>query len=146
MYFVRLLAAETGAAVYELDISKNSGLTNETLPQTVQLLPPNSIVVLKHVDSFVTNRGMTGRVARGLTFSGLLNVLDGALGHSHGLLAVLTTNRYDRLLRDKVDAGAHASLLPFFSAKLHIVSLLFPFPLVCCSFLLACVRCLGACA
>ena len=31
------------------------------------------------------------------TFSGLLNVIDGALGHNKGLLMILTTNRYSRL-------------------------------------------------
>ena len=45
-------------------------------------------------------------VSKELTFSGLLNVLDGALGANKGLIMVLTTNRFERLKQDRQSADA----------------------------------------
>ena len=61
--------------------------------------------VLKNIDAFVGNRAMAG-VSKELTFSGLLNVLDGALGANKGLIMVLTTNRFQRLQHDRQSADA----------------------------------------
>eukprot|EP00656_Telonema_subtile_P026285 TRINITY_DN28258_c0_g1_i1.p1 TRINITY_DN28258_c0_g1~~TRINITY_DN28258_c0_g1_i1.p1 ORF type:complete len:417 (-),score=108.55 TRINITY_DN28258_c0_g1_i1:130-1380(-) len=104
-FFVRLLAGLMGAPVYILDIGSNSNLTNETLPAVIQQVGSNSVVLLKHIDKFVANRSMAG-VSKHLTFSGLLNVIDGALGHSKGLLMILTTNSFSRLCRDTKSADA----------------------------------------
>jgi len=104
-FFVRLLAGLVGAPLFVLDIGSNSSMTNETLPGVIQRVRSNSIVILKNIDSFVANRSMAG-VSKELTFSGLLNVIDGALGHSKGLLMIMTTNAFPRLCRDTKSADA----------------------------------------
>merc|ERR1712227_1010100 len=80
-------------------------MTNETLPDHIQAVGANAIVVLQNIDTFVCNRTMAG-VSKELTFSGLLNVLDGALGANKGLLMVLTTNRFRRLQHDRQSTDA----------------------------------------
>jgi len=68
-------------------------------------VPPKSIVILKNIDRFVANRSMAN-VNKDLTFSGLLNVIDGALAHNKGVLMILTTNRYQRLRQDEKSVDA----------------------------------------
>lgn len=104
-YFVRKLASAVGVPIYVLDIGKASTMTNESLPAHMHAVESNAIVMLKNIDAFVGNRAMAG-VSKELTFSGLLNVLDGALGANKGLLMVLTTNRFDRLRQDAQSADA----------------------------------------
>merc|ERR1711865_756936 len=104
-FFVRLLAGLVGAPLFVLDIGSNSSMTNETLPGVIQRVRSNSVVILKNIDRFVANRSMAG-VSKHLTFSGLLNVIDGALGHSKGLLMIMTTNSFPRLCRDTKSADA----------------------------------------
>ncbi len=104
-YFVRKLAAAAGVPIYVLDIGKTSTMTNESLPAHMHAVESNAIVVLKNIDAFVGNRAMAG-VSKELTFSGLLNVLDGALGANKGLIMILTTNRFDRLRQDTQSADA----------------------------------------
>ena len=41
-----------------------------------------------------------------MRYSGLLNVLDGALGNTSGAICCLTTNRYDALVSDRKSADA----------------------------------------
>lgn len=104
-YFVRKLAAAAGVPIYVLDIGKTSTMTNESLPAHMHAVESNAIVVLRNIDAFVGNRAMAG-VSKELTFSGLLNVLDGALGANKGLIMILTTNRFDRLRQDTQSADA----------------------------------------
>eukprot|EP01052_Picozoa_sp_SAG31_P054080 SAG31_NODE_14194_length_822_cov_0.922545_1_plen_161_part_01 len=77
----------------------------QQLADKVSAVASNSIVILKNIDAFVSNRAMAG-VSKDLSFSGLLNVIDGALGHNKGLLMILTTNRYARLCEDQKSADA----------------------------------------
>jgi len=96
-------------------------LTDEGLMKAVQDLPSNALVVLEDVDAiFDDTRG--NKAARGsgrggtnahhcVSFSGLLNALDGA-GSSKSTLFVLTTNHRERLdpalIRPgRVDVHAH---------------------------------------
>jgi SpoVK/Ycf46/Vps4 family AAA+-type ATPase len=104
-YFVRKMCASAGVPIYVLDIGKASTMTNESLPAHMHNVEANAVVVLKNIDVFVGNRQMA-RVSKELTFSGLLNVLDGALGANKGLIMVLTTNRLKRLTQDTQSADA----------------------------------------
>jgi len=104
-FFTRLIAGVIGVPIFVLDISISGFMTNENLPAFLQRVPPKSIVLLKNIDRFVANRSMAN-VNKDLTFSGLLNVIDGALAHNKGVLMILTTTRYKRLKQDKKSVDA----------------------------------------
>jgi len=76
-------------------------MTDESLQQSIQTVPNNCIVVLEDVDALFgsdrkTHSGDGGSNKAPLTFSGLLNALDGVV-NPDGTVFILTTNHIDRL-------------------------------------------------
>lgn len=71
-------------------------LTDDSLKSAIEEVPDNAIVVLEDIDAlFGKNREK--KVAQSpLTFSGLLNALDG-VGNGNGVVFILTTNFAERL-------------------------------------------------
>lgn len=73
-------------------------MTDDTLKTAVQRVPAKSIIVLEDVDSLFASDGR--HKAEGdksaLTFSGVLNALDG-VGGADGQIFILTTNHRERL-------------------------------------------------
>jgi chaperone BCS1 len=75
-------------------------MTDDSLRAAVTQLPEDAIVVLEDIDSlFTKDRGSSSASKSALTFSGLLNALDG-VGNPNGQIFVLTTN-----LRDQLDSA-----------------------------------------
>ena len=70
--------------------------TDHTLSEAVREAPPNSIMVLEDVDALFGRDREASNGKTPLTFSGLLNALDG-IGNPDGQVFVLTTNHRDRL-------------------------------------------------
>lgn len=85
------LATELGMDIGILNL-KSSQLSDEDLSTELANAPPNTIILLEDIDCVVSKRDTNGRV----TFSGLLNALDG-LGSAHGQIVFMTTNHRDRL-------------------------------------------------
>ena len=72
-------------------------MTDDSLQAAVSKLPDKTIVVFEDIDSLFDN-ARRGRVVQSkLTFSWLLNALDGVGGGSHGQIFILTTNLRDQL-------------------------------------------------
>ena len=76
-----------------LAIVNASSLRDDTFLDLMSNRPPNSILLFEDVDSLF--RGRNGEDA-GMSFSTMLNALDGVL-HPRGALIFLTTNHLDRL-------------------------------------------------
>lgn len=73
----------------------NSKFSNQDLADALSSIRPNPILVLEDVDSlFDENRQSKGSTS--LTFSGMLNALDGVISRE-GVLTIMTTNFIDRL-------------------------------------------------
>jgi len=71
-------------------------LSDDSLKSAIERVPDNAIVVLEDVDALF-GKGREKKVHQSpLTFSGLLNALDG-VGNHNGLVFVLTTNFKDQL-------------------------------------------------
>lgn len=104
-HFARMLAGILGCALYVLNLGADSGITDQNLPGLLRAMRSRSILLIKNVDTFVSSRKLTG-VSAELTFSGLLNVLDGALGNTDGALVLLTSNCLADLQRDRKSADA----------------------------------------
>ena len=89
-------------------------MTDDGLKSAVQRVPAKSILVFEDIDAvFTGGRGKKDGDKSAVTFSGLLNALDG-VGGSSGQLFVLTTNHRERLdpalIRNgRVDMHVHFS-------------------------------------
>lgn len=70
-------------------------MTDDSLKEAVQQCPRRSIIVLEDVDALFT-AAREGKRSSHLTFSGLLNALDG-VGPPLGQIFILTTNHRERL-------------------------------------------------
>lgn len=71
-------------------------LSDDSLKSAIERVPENAIVILEDVDALF-GKGREKKIQQSpLTFSGLLNALDG-VGNHKGLVFVLTTNFKDQL-------------------------------------------------
>lgn len=84
------------ATHFQMDIGqlniKSSSMTDDTLAQCLSNVPKNTIILIEDIDCLSTGRESETSV----TFSGLLNALDG-LGSAHGQIVFMTTNHIDSL-------------------------------------------------
>jgi chaperone BCS1 len=71
-------------------------MTDDSLRDAIQSIPQNSIVVFEDIDSLFTKNRDNKNNKSALTFSGLLNALDG-IGSPNGQIFVLTTNLREHL-------------------------------------------------
>ena len=124
-YFVRYLAHRLGREICSIDFSKTSHrrMSNAGLAMAVNSLGSNAILIMRNLDCLVSIEGGAGRgnanvrmrsgySGRGrnrkggsrtvtpLTYSGILNVLDGPTAHNNGLITIMTTLKFDKLLED----------------------------------------------
>ena len=84
------------ASHFDMDIGrlsiKSTEMSDDDLGEALSNVPENTIVLIEDIDCL-----SEGRVSNtDITFSGLLNALDG-LGASHGQIVFMTTNHIDKL-------------------------------------------------
>ena len=88
------LAAELKLKLCTLSLT-NPKLNDHTLADLLQRTPPRSLILLEDIDAFFTARQkLDARIE--VSFSGLLNALDG-VGAQEGRIVVLTTNHREAL-------------------------------------------------
>ena len=95
---VRALASELRRSCCMLSMSSVAA-SGEELADALGQLPARPLVVVEDVDAVFSSAGRSK-----LTFSALLNVLDGLMS-AEGVLTVLTTNHPDRLDASAIRAG-----------------------------------------
>ncbi|KAK1834870.1 P-loop containing nucleoside triphosphate hydrolase protein [Podospora conica] len=96
--FIQALAGELDYSVAMINLSE-VGITDDLLAHLLTQLPEKSILLLEDVDAALANRRQRdsdGYSGATVTFSGLLNALDG-LAAGEDRIAFLTTNHIDRL-------------------------------------------------
>lgn len=71
-------------------------ITDDSLREAMNQLPLNSIVIFEDIDALFSHRQKNETNKSSLTFSGLLNALDG-IGSPAGQIFILTTNLRDHL-------------------------------------------------
>ncbi|EGG24904.1 AAA ATPase domain-containing protein [Cavenderia fasciculata] len=90
--FILSIAGKFGYSISIMNMSK--GIHDGNIHSIVQKTPADTVLVLEDIDAaFVKRQGMKNDV---LTFSGLLNALDG-LASSDGRILIMTTNHIERL-------------------------------------------------
>lgn len=87
------LAGDFGFNVCVLSLANHN---DDTLLEAVRAMPGNSILLLEDIDCAWSGRESTQKKDKELTFSGLLNVLDGA-ATPEGRVTFMTTNQRDKL-------------------------------------------------
>jgi len=111
--FIQALAGHFGCSISIIQAS-SPGLTDESLHAAVNRLPKRTIAVIEDIDSlFTKNRGK--KVESKISFSGLLNALDG-VGSSKGQIFILTTNLKDNLDPALIRKGRVDVHVPFMHA------------------------------
>lgn len=96
--FIQALAGHLNYDIAMLNLSER-GLTDDRLNHLLTVIPQRTLVLLEDVDSAFVNRRQVdtdGYQGANVTFSGLLNALDG-VGSAEERIIFLTTNHVDRL-------------------------------------------------
>ncbi|KAJ3190037.1 hypothetical protein HDU85_000328 [Gaertneriomyces sp. JEL0708] len=96
--YILALAGELEYNICVLNLSER-GMTDDRLSHLLNHAPPRSIILLEDVDAAFNNRMQNDKAGGGyspLTFSGLLNALDG-VASSEERLIFMTTNHLPRL-------------------------------------------------
>mmetsp|Transcript_14822 Transcript_14822/g.32680 ORF Transcript_14822/g.32680 Transcript_14822/m.32680 type:complete len:1078 (+) Transcript_14822:73-3306(+) len=94
--FAQVLAGELGLDVCLMNLS-NQEMNDDDLAELLRNAPPRSMLLLEDVDAiFVERNSQNKQRGGGISFSGLLNALDGAAAQE-GCVILMTTNHKDRL-------------------------------------------------
>ncbi|KAJ3342563.1 hypothetical protein HDU93_001951 [Gonapodya sp. JEL0774] len=93
--FITALAGHLRFNIYLVSLS-NKGLTDDNLVELMSMTPPRCVLLLEDVDAAFRGREATAGTGAGLTFSGLLNAIDGVAAQE-GRLLCMTTNHIDHL-------------------------------------------------
>ncbi len=105
---IRALAGELKLTACFLSLSDNH-FQNKTLHDAVMNIPKPSMLVLEDID-VLFNENRRSQSNSYVTFSGLLNALDGLVS-ANGILTVMTTNHPERLDPALTRAGARGSAI-----------------------------------
>ena len=84
--------------------------------KAVTSIPGNSILVLEDIDCLFVKRKQNDVAGHSLSFSGILNFLDG-IGRRHGLITFMTTNYKNRLDSALIRPGRVDKIITFSSAS-----------------------------
>lgn len=88
---IRAIASEFRRSCCFLSMA-NSKFSNQALGDALSDMPENALIVLEDVDALFTKR----KSKSNLTFSGLLNALDGVMS-ADGVITIMTTNHIEKL-------------------------------------------------
>jgi hypothetical protein len=100
-------------------------MSDDTLKEAFERLPGKAIVVLEDIDALF-NRDRSGNISRSsITFSGLLNALDGVGKNECGNIVIMTSNHRERLDPALVRHGRVDMHVEFASADKDLASAMF---------------------
>jgi ATP-dependent Zn protease len=117
----------TIASELNMDISVVSfgpKLDDVGLLQAVSNLPENSILLLEDIDALFINRKNSGESNSMVSFSCILNILDG-MGRKHKMITFMTTNHLDRLDPALIRPGRIDKSLLFDYASIEQINSMF---------------------
>ncbi|KAJ3048222.1 hypothetical protein HK097_010756, partial [Rhizophlyctis rosea] len=128
--FVTTLAGELRFNIYVISLA-NKGLTDETLTELMVDTPGRCILLLEDIDAAFVSRGITkdasassGATVTNVTFSGLLNAIDGVAAQE-GRILCMTTNHLEKLDEALIRPGRIDHQVHFDLASSHQIRELF---------------------
>lgn len=90
---IRALATELNLDIATIDIGR-TGLCDDDLREAMMEAPRHTLLAIEDIDAMFVNR--EGQTKSGISFSGLLNAIDG-IGAQEGRALILTTNHIEKL-------------------------------------------------
>lgn len=113
---IKAMAAHFQRDIYHLNISKT--LTDEPLIDLIHSIKPKGVLLIEDIDSFFEERKA---VDCNISFAGTINIMDGALSNTHGLITFLTANHPEKLDRALIRPGRVDHIFKFdFPTKTQI--------------------------
>lgn len=91
---IRALASELGLDIASLDVGRTN-LSDDDLREAMMCAPERCLIAIEDVDAMFTQRS-SGEKRTGVSFSGLLNAIDGVAAQE-GRALVMTTNHKEKL-------------------------------------------------
>lgn len=107
---VRLLASRFSRPVCYLQPSE---LTDAAIADAIDNLPKKAILVLEDIDALFAAGRVSTKKSK-LTFSGVLNILDGLISPQDGQILIMTSNHPERLDPALVRSAALTTNLSLF--------------------------------
>jgi chaperone BCS1 len=105
---VKGLALKYNRPVYALNFTK--GMTDEKLIDLMMELKNDTILLMEDIDSFMVDRQP---VNIDISFSALINVMDGVIRKSSGVITIITANNPERLDRALIRPGRVDKIIHF---------------------------------
>lgn len=95
------IASELG---YKIAILKLNSINDQAVMEAFYTAPEKSIIVIEDIDTYFNKRKTTKKIDEGMTFSGLLNAINGLIT-CEGRILIITTNHIERLDPALIRAG-----------------------------------------
>lgn len=114
---VKAIALKYDRPVYVLSFTKD--LTDETLVSLMAEVKDNSIILLEDIDAFFVDR--ESKKDTNVSFSALLNIMDGTMMKGNGTMMFLTANNPERLDPALTRAGRIDHIIKYDFPRQHEV-------------------------
>jgi SpoVK/Ycf46/Vps4 family AAA+-type ATPase len=101
---VRSIAHKYKRRMYILNLGNRETKENDLI-QLFRIIKKDSILVLEDIDAFFVGRKTGTECATGVSFSTLINLLDGSLSTGNGLITFITANHAEHLDKALVRPG-----------------------------------------
>ncbi len=98
--------------MYILNLGNRETKENDLL-QLFRVIKKNSILVLEDIDAFFVGRKTGTECATGVSFSTLINLLDGSLAIGNGLITFITANHADNIDKALLRPGRIDKVIKF---------------------------------
>ncbi len=108
----RSIAHKYNRDIYILNLG-NRNMEENDLIELFRDIETNSVLVMEDVDAFFTGRTTGNEGTTGISFSTLINLLDGNLSVGNGLITFITTNHADKLDKALVRPGRIDKVIHF---------------------------------
>jgi chaperone BCS1 len=112
---VKALAGELGMSIYLLMLS-DPDMNDNRINELLAKVPERNLLLLEDIDCAFARRKRTNGREGGLTFSGLLNAIDG-VASPEGRMIIMTTNHLERLDPALIRPGRADVKLSFANAR-----------------------------
>ncbi|KAH9452983.1 hypothetical protein Pst134EB_016924 [Puccinia striiformis f. sp. tritici] len=116
--FIFALAGELQYHICVLNLSER-GLSDDKLNHLLTNVPERSVILLEDVDAAFLGRDGREQMKINITFSGLLNAIDGVTSTTSQRLIFMTTNHLEKLDRALIRPGRIDLSLQIGNATLH---------------------------
>ncbi len=108
----RAIAHHYNRRLYILNLA-NKDMRESNLIELFREIKPDSVLVLEDIDAFFVGRKSGAECGTGISFSTLINLLDGSLSSGNGLITFITANHAENLDKALIRQGRIDKIIHF---------------------------------